>query len=80
MFADTAHLVAQENMLREMDGRIPQMPGDMLDKNQNGVEPNEIRPPRCGTPDARTSTAGDGIVTVAVSPMCGGRISSTRTG
>ena len=37
VFADTAHLVAQENMLREMDGRIPQMPGDMLDKNQNGV-------------------------------------------
>jgi glyoxylase-like metal-dependent hydrolase (beta-lactamase superfamily II) len=67
VFADTAHLVAQENMLREMDGRIPQMPGDMLDKNQNGVfEPNEIRPPRCGTPDGpHFDRNGDGIVTMA---------------
>jgi len=67
VFADTARLVAQENMLREMDGRIPQMPGDMLDKNQNGVwERDEIRPPRCGTPDGpHFDRNGDGIVTVA---------------
>ena len=67
VFANTAHLVAHENMLREMDGRVPQMPGDMLDRNQNGVfEPNEIRPPRCGTPDGpHFDRNGDGIVTMA---------------
>ena len=67
VFADTAQLVAHENMLREMDGRIPQMPGDMLDRNQNGVwEANEIRPARCGTPDMdHLDRNGDGIVTLA---------------
>jgi glyoxylase-like metal-dependent hydrolase (beta-lactamase superfamily II) len=67
VFADTAQIVAHENMLREMDGRIPQMPGDMLDRNQNGVwEANEIRPARCGTPDMdHLDRNGDGIVTLA---------------
>ena len=67
VFADTAQLVAHENMLREMDGRVPQMPGDMLDRNQNGVfEANEIRPARCGTPDGpHFDRNGDGIVTMA---------------
>jgi glyoxylase-like metal-dependent hydrolase (beta-lactamase superfamily II) len=67
VFADTAQLVAHENMLREMDGRVPQMPGDMLDRNQNGVfEANEIRPARCGTPDGdHLDRNGDGIVTLA---------------
>ena len=66
VFADTAQVVAHENMLREMDGRIPQMPGDMLDRNQNGVwEANEIRPARCGTPDMdHLDRNGDGVVTV----------------
>lgn len=35
-FADTATFVAHENMLRNMDGRYPQMPGDMIDRNGNG--------------------------------------------
>jgi glyoxylase-like metal-dependent hydrolase (beta-lactamase superfamily II) len=55
VFADTATFVAHENMLRNMDGRYPQMPGDMLDRNGNGViDPDEIdiptktRPGVCG--------------------------------
>ena len=36
-FAATATFVAHENMLRNMDGRYPQMPGDMVDRNDNGV-------------------------------------------
>jgi glyoxylase-like metal-dependent hydrolase (beta-lactamase superfamily II) len=35
-FADTAQFVAHENMLRNMDGRFPHMPGDMVDRNDNG--------------------------------------------
>src|SRR5262245_55064371 len=43
VFADTARIVAQEGVGRNMDGRIPQMPGDMLDRNNNGrFELNEI--------------------------------------
>jgi glyoxylase-like metal-dependent hydrolase (beta-lactamase superfamily II) len=54
-FAATATFVAHENMLRNMDGRYPQMPGDMIDRNDNGViDPDEIaiptntRPGVCG--------------------------------
>jgi glyoxylase-like metal-dependent hydrolase (beta-lactamase superfamily II) len=54
-FAATATFVAHENMLRNMDGRYPQMPGDMVDRNDNGViDPEEIaiptnaRPGVCG--------------------------------
>ena len=36
VFADTAMFVAHEGVARNMDGRIPQMPGDMLDRNNNG--------------------------------------------
>lgn len=55
VFADTATFVAHENMLRNTDGRYPQMPGDMVDRNDNGViDPEEIdiptnaRPGVCG--------------------------------
>ena len=45
-FADTAIFVAHENMLRNLDGRYPQMPGDMVDRNDNGViDPEEIAIP-----------------------------------
>ncbi|MBN1240795.1 MAG: MBL fold metallo-hydrolase [Gammaproteobacteria bacterium] len=54
-FADTALFVGHENMLRNMDGRFPQMPGDMVDRNDNGrFDPEEIdiptttRPGVCG--------------------------------
>ena len=55
VFADTAIFVAHENMLPNLDGRYPQMPGDMIDRNDNGViDPPEIdiptstRPGVCG--------------------------------
>jgi glyoxylase-like metal-dependent hydrolase (beta-lactamase superfamily II) len=54
-FADTATFVGHENMLRNMDGRYPQMPGDMIDRNDNGVIdrseidiPTNTRPGVCG--------------------------------
>jgi glyoxylase-like metal-dependent hydrolase (beta-lactamase superfamily II) len=54
-FADTAIFVAHENMARNMDGRYPQMPGDMVDRNANGrfdlediMIPTEERPGVCG--------------------------------
>lgn len=54
-FADTAVFVAHENMLRNMDGRYPQMPGDMVDRNLNGridrediMIPTEAHPGICG--------------------------------
>src|SRR5262245_53855213 len=55
VFADTATFVGHENMLRNMDGRYPQMPGDMIDRNDNGVIdrdeidiPTNTRPGVCG--------------------------------
>jgi glyoxylase-like metal-dependent hydrolase (beta-lactamase superfamily II) len=75
VFADTAKFVAQEGVGRNMDGRIPQMPGDMLDRNNNGrFELNEIVDPltnnggRCGMPAGFFKTAdrnGDGSLTPA---------------
>jgi len=75
VFADTAKFVAQEGVGRNMDGRIPQMPGDMLDRNNNGrFELNEIVDPltnnggRCGMPAGFFKTAdrnGDGSMTPA---------------
>lgn len=54
-FADTALFVGHENMLRNMDGRFPHMPGDMIDRNDNGVFdfeeidiPTTTRPGVCG--------------------------------
>src|SRR5215469_5152479 len=59
VFADTARFVAQEGMLRNMDGRIPHMPGDMIDRDHNGqFEPDEIigpfqtHPGICGMPES----------------------------
>ena len=75
VFADTARFVAHQNMAKNMDGRIPQMPGDMLDRNNNGTfELDEILGPltnnqgRCGMPAGffRTSDRnGDGAMTPA---------------
>jgi glyoxylase-like metal-dependent hydrolase (beta-lactamase superfamily II) len=71
-FAATATFVAHENMLRNMDGRYPQMPGDMVDRNDNGViDPDEIaiptnaRPGVCGMSNNWFATRdhdGDGRV------------------
>ncbi|MEO6341370.1 MAG: MBL fold metallo-hydrolase [Caulobacteraceae bacterium] len=38
-----AKIIAQAGVLKNMDGRYPHMPGDMIDRNQNGtIEPEEI--------------------------------------
>jgi len=59
VFADTARIVAQEGVLRNMDGRYPHMPGDMIDRNNNGqfeVEeiliPAKAHPGICGMPES----------------------------
>jgi glyoxylase-like metal-dependent hydrolase (beta-lactamase superfamily II) len=72
-FSDTALFVAHENMARNMDGRFPQMPGDMIDRNDNGrFDPEEIdiptttRPGVCGYSRAfftMFDADGDGQVT-----------------
>ncbi len=56
-FADTAKFIAQEGVLRNMDGRYPHMPGDMIDRNNNGqfeleeiVGPAMAHPGICGMP------------------------------
>ena len=72
-FADTALFVGQQNMARNMDGRYPQMPGDMIDRNANGridrediMIPTEAKPGICGWgPSFFTmfDANGDGAVT-----------------
>ena len=59
VFAATAHFVAQEGFLRNMDGRIPHMPGDMIDRDHNGqfeldeiVGPFKAHPGICGMPES----------------------------
>src|SRR5215471_2204162 len=56
-FADTARFVAQEGVLRNMDGRYPHMPGDMVDRNNNSqfeleeiIGPAMAHPGICGMP------------------------------
>ena len=55
VFADTAKFIAQEGFLRNMDGRYPQLPGDMTDRNNDGhinveefVDPGREHPGFCG--------------------------------
>lgn len=46
VFRDTATFIAQEGMWRNMDGRYPHMPGNMVDRNDNGMfEPEEFTLP-----------------------------------
>jgi glyoxylase-like metal-dependent hydrolase (beta-lactamase superfamily II) len=75
LFADTAVFVAHENMLENMDGRYPQMPGDMIDRNNNGLIdredimiPTTEKPGICGMFDgfhAQIDVDGDGVATPA---------------
>ena len=45
-FGDTAKFIAQENALKNLDGRYPHMPGDMVDRNDNGkMDPMEFGQP-----------------------------------
>jgi len=72
-FAATATFVGHENMLRNLDGRYPQMPGDMVDRNDNGVIdrdeidiPTNTRPGVCGMGPGFFDTFdrnGDGTMT-----------------
>jgi glyoxylase-like metal-dependent hydrolase (beta-lactamase superfamily II) len=46
LFADTATFIAQENAMKNLDGRFPHMPGDIVDVNDNGkVDPMELGAP-----------------------------------
>jgi glyoxylase-like metal-dependent hydrolase (beta-lactamase superfamily II) len=75
VFADTATFVAHENMLRNMDGRYPQMPGDMIDRNNNGlIDPEDINIPTTQKPGFcgmfvgfhdQIDVNGDGVATPA---------------
>lgn len=56
VFADTALFVAQERMLKNMDGRFPMMPGDVTDRNHDGnldqhesIDPALEYPGICGS-------------------------------
>jgi len=56
-FGENAKVVTQEGVLRNMDGRYPHMPGDMIDRNNNGqfeleeiVGPAMAHPGICGMP------------------------------
>ena len=75
VFADTATFVAHENMLANMDGRYPHMPGDMIDRNDNGlIDPEDIDVPTLAKPGfcgmfvgfhAQIDVNGDGVATPA---------------
>lgn len=75
VFADTATFVAHENMRRNMDGRYPQMPGDMIDRNNNGlIDPEDINIPTNRKPGfcgmfvgfhEQIDADGDGVATPA---------------
>jgi len=47
VFADShPHIIGQERILKNMDGRFPHMPGNMVDRNHNGtIESEEIAIP-----------------------------------
>jgi glyoxylase-like metal-dependent hydrolase (beta-lactamase superfamily II) len=58
VFGRDARVIGHENVLRNMDGRYPHMPGDMIDRNGNGqfeVEeiliPAKAHPGICGMPE-----------------------------
>jgi len=42
VFADShPHIIGQERILKNMDGRFPHMPGNMVDRNHNGTIESE---------------------------------------
>jgi glyoxylase-like metal-dependent hydrolase (beta-lactamase superfamily II) len=74
IFADTAKFIAQEGFLRNMDGRYPALPGDIVDRNNDGIldpvefdQPGYDRPWYCGGIGSVNSkdANGDGHVTPA---------------
>jgi glyoxylase-like metal-dependent hydrolase (beta-lactamase superfamily II) len=74
IFADTAKFIAQEGFLRNMDGRYPALPGDIVDRNNDGYldpvefdQPGFDRPWYCGGNGAvaQHDRDGDGRATPA---------------
>jgi glyoxylase-like metal-dependent hydrolase (beta-lactamase superfamily II) len=75
VFADTATIVAHERVVMNMDGRFPHMPGDMIERNNNGVIdreeimiPTTTDPGICGMFDGwfeQMDQDSDGIMTPA---------------
>jgi len=46
VFRDTATFIGQEGMLRNMDGRFPALPGDIVDRNEDGyIDIAEVEQP-----------------------------------
>jgi glyoxylase-like metal-dependent hydrolase (beta-lactamase superfamily II) len=73
-FADTALFVAQQGFLRNLDGRYPALPGDIVDRNNDGWldaaefdEPGLARPWYCGAVGTirQKDRDGDGRMTPA---------------
>ncbi len=75
VFADTATIIAHAGVAANMDGRYPQMPGDMIDRNNNGlIDREDIMIPTTADPGICGMSASffdqidlnkDGIVTPA---------------
>jgi glyoxylase-like metal-dependent hydrolase (beta-lactamase superfamily II) len=75
VFADTATIIAYEGVAENLDGRYPHMPGDMIDRNNNGmIDRDDIMIPTNADPGICGMSArffdqydrnGDGIMTPA---------------
>jgi hypothetical protein len=51
LFKDTATIIAYEGVATNMDGRYPNMPGDMIDRNRNGnIDREDIMVPTNADP------------------------------
>lgn len=75
VFTDTATVIAHEGVGTNMDGRYPHLPGDMVDRNNNGLIdredimiPTNADPGICGMSEAwfdQTDRNDDGVMTPA---------------
>ena len=74
-FVDTATIIAHEGVAENLDGRYPHMPGDMIDRNNNGlIDRDDIMIPTNADPGIcgmslrffdQYDRNGDGIMTPA---------------
>lgn len=75
VFTETATIIAHEGVALNMDGRYPNMPGDMIDRNENGMInredimiPTDADPGICGMSEAwfdQSDLNGDGVMSPA---------------
>jgi glyoxylase-like metal-dependent hydrolase (beta-lactamase superfamily II) len=75
VFGDDISIIGHEKILQNMDGRFPQLPGDMIDRNLNGLIdredimiPTDADPGICGMSASffdQYDRNGDGIMTPA---------------